>query len=304
MGAGCDTASDCAEDVWSGSPTKRKALGAGRQNARYPPRLPGSPPGSPPYRRQHPAGADHGRRNDDHPHRSPACRSSGSRTELPAHRLARPAAAQAPVRARRTCRDGADEERFARGAAGAGAGPRLAGGGRRTKAGTGHHQGRPVGDRYRYQQAVGRGSTKRCRANADRNSGQRDLVFHGSCRWTCWRRCSRGRAGTNPHKRPRADSKLAILVKLLSRNEGATVEEMAAATGWQAYTVRGVMSGALANKFGAVVASEKVEGGGRIYRASEGFRPAELHRHSIGPDCIGNIRRVARVICDPKGCPP
>lgn len=68
---------------------------------------------------------------------------------------------------------------------------------------------------------------------------------------------------------PRAGSKLAILVALLSREEGATVEEMVAATGWQAHSVRGVMSGALAKKFGLQIASEKIEGRGRIYRTDE-----------------------------------
>lgn len=67
---------------------------------------------------------------------------------------------------------------------------------------------------------------------------------------------------------PRASSKLAILVGLLSREEGATVEEMVAATGWQAHSVRGVMSGALAKKFGLQIESEKVEGRGRVYRAT------------------------------------
>lgn len=64
---------------------------------------------------------------------------------------------------------------------------------------------------------------------------------------------------------PRAGSKLAILVALLARNEGATIAEMVAATGWQGHTVRGVMSGALAKKFGLRIGSEKVEGRGRVY---------------------------------------
>jgi len=70
----------------------------------------------------------------------------------------------------------------------------------------------------------------------------------------------------NQPRMPRAGSKLAILVALLSREEGATVEEMIAATGWQAHSVRGVMSGALVRKFGLRIASEKVEGRGRVYR--------------------------------------
>lgn len=65
---------------------------------------------------------------------------------------------------------------------------------------------------------------------------------------------------------PKAGSKLAMLVALLSREQGATIEEMVAATGWQPHTVRGVMSGALARKFGLQIGSERVEGRGRVYR--------------------------------------
>ncbi len=60
---------------------------------------------------------------------------------------------------------------------------------------------------------------------------------------------------------------MAMLVALLGRAEGATVAEMAASTGWQAHTARGVMSGALVKKFGLRVESEKVEGRGRVYRS-------------------------------------
>lgn len=66
---------------------------------------------------------------------------------------------------------------------------------------------------------------------------------------------------------PRAGSKLAMLVALLGRDDGATVAEMMAATGWQEHSVRGVMSGALVKKFGWSVGSKKIEGRGRVYRA-------------------------------------
>jgi hypothetical protein len=65
---------------------------------------------------------------------------------------------------------------------------------------------------------------------------------------------------------PRVGSKLAMLVELLERKEGATVEEMAAALKWQQHTIRGVMSGALAKKFGFRIVSEVTEGRGRVYR--------------------------------------
>ncbi|MEX0957046.1 MAG: DUF3489 domain-containing protein [Rhizobiaceae bacterium] len=71
----------------------------------------------------------------------------------------------------------------------------------------------------------------------------------------------------NKRPTPRAGSKLALLVQLLAREEGASVEEMVEATGWQAHTVRGVMSGALTKRFGLQIVSEKTEDRGRVYRA-------------------------------------
>ena len=65
---------------------------------------------------------------------------------------------------------------------------------------------------------------------------------------------------------PRTCSKLAIVIAMLRRDEGATVEEMAAATGWAHHTVRGVMSGALAKKFGLAIRSHKDQKRGRVYR--------------------------------------
>jgi hypothetical protein len=70
----------------------------------------------------------------------------------------------------------------------------------------------------------------------------------------------------NPRRMPRAGTKLAALVTLLEREDGVTVEEMAAAFGWQGHTVRGVMSGALVKRFGFQIVSEAVEGRGRAYR--------------------------------------
>ena len=64
-------------------------------------------------------------------------------------------------------------------------------------------------------------------------------------------------------KSPRAGSKLAIIVELLARPEGATIAEMARATGWQEHSIRGAMAGVLANRYGVQVSSEAVEGRGR-----------------------------------------
>jgi hypothetical protein len=69
----------------------------------------------------------------------------------------------------------------------------------------------------------------------------------------------------------RAGTKQATLIALLQRKEGATLDEMVAATGWLSHTVRGAMAGALKKRLGMEITSEKVEGRGRVYRAaSEG----------------------------------
>jgi len=49
---------------------------------------------------------------------------------------------------------------------------------------------------------------------------------------------------------PRAGTKQAQMIELLRRPEGATVAQIAAATGWQHHTIRGAISGALKKKLG------------------------------------------------------
>jgi hypothetical protein len=52
---------------------------------------------------------------------------------------------------------------------------------------------------------------------------------------------------------PRTGTKQAKLIELLRRPEGATVAQIAAATGWQHHTIRGAISGALKKKLGLAV---------------------------------------------------
>src|SRR6516162_9481233 len=66
-------------------------------------------------------------------------------------------------------------------------------------------------------------------------------------------------------KRP---SKQDAVIAMLRRPEGATVDEVASATGWQRHTVRGVFSGTLKKKLGLTLASVKEERG-RVYRIAE-----------------------------------
>ncbi len=69
-----------------------------------------------------------------------------------------------------------------------------------------------------------------------------------------------------PHTR--ADSKQARLIAMLQQPEGASLDEIVAATGWQAHTVRGAIAGALKKKLGLTVTSDKIGGRGRVYRVA------------------------------------
>jgi hypothetical protein len=55
------------------------------------------------------------------------------------------------------------------------------------------------------------------------------------------------------------------MIDLMKRPEGATVEQIAKATGWQHHTIRGAISGALKKKLGLKVEATK-EDGGTVYR--------------------------------------
>ncbi|AUM73645.1 DUF3489 domain-containing protein [Paracoccus jeotgali] len=65
---------------------------------------------------------------------------------------------------------------------------------------------------------------------------------------------------------PREGTKQATLIAMLRAPDGATIEEIMAATGWQSHTVRGAMAGALKKKLGLEITSKKVENRGRVYR--------------------------------------
>ena len=67
-------------------------------------------------------------------------------------------------------------------------------------------------------------------------------------------------------RRKREGTKLALLIEMLRRPEGATIDQIADKTGWLRHSIRGAISGALKKKLGLTVTSEKVEGGERTYR--------------------------------------
>jgi uncharacterized protein DUF3489 len=63
----------------------------------------------------------------------------------------------------------------------------------------------------------------------------------------------------------RDGSKAAKILDLLKRPDGATLKELMKATGWQAHSVRGFISGTLGKKMGLKVTSAKGDDGQRTY---------------------------------------
>ena len=76
--------------------------------------------------------------------------------------------------------------------------------------------------------------------------------------------------GRDPANAPRAGTKQALLTDMLRRKDGATIDQIAEATGWQRHTVRGAIAGAVKKKLGLTVESEKVEDRGRVYKIADG----------------------------------
>ncbi len=79
-------------------------------------------------------------------------------------------------------------------------------------------------------------------------------------------------AQSTANRRRRDGSKQEMLISMLKRPEGASIDEICDGFGWQPHTVRGAIAGALKKKLGLDVISEKVEGRGRVYRLDD---PAE-----------------------------
>jgi hypothetical protein len=75
---------------------------------------------------------------------------------------------------------------------------------------------------------------------------------------------------TKPDATPtaREGSKKAIVLDLLRRPEGATLDDIMSATGWLAHSVRGFLSGAITKKMGLNVTSAKRADGQRFYQIS------------------------------------
>lgn len=74
------------------------------------------------------------------------------------------------------------------------------------------------------------------------------------------------KVGVEGKPRTRENSKQATVIQMLQRPEGATINQICSATGWQAHTVRGTFAGAFKKKLGLTITSDKEQGGERVYR--------------------------------------
>ncbi len=77
--------------------------------------------------------------------------------------------------------------------------------------------------------------------------------------------------------------KLARIIALLRRPQGATIEELMQLTGWLSHSVRGALSGALKRDRGLAVGSGVEPDRGRVYRITEPAKTAPAIQTASGP---------------------
>src|SRR5438270_1463425 len=108
-----------------------------------------------------------------------------------------------------------------------------------------------------------------------------------------------------PQSEAKQPSKQSAVIAMLRRPEGATVDEVASAMGWQRHTARGLFSGTLKKKLGLTVASAQEERG-RAYRIPDPAarrygggrrisrrRSRSADRHRLPEQCRCNAARQA-----------
>ncbi|MDX5494547.1 MAG: DUF3489 domain-containing protein [Alphaproteobacteria bacterium] len=76
------------------------------------------------------------------------------------------------------------------------------------------------------------------------------------------------KSSKNPVTKTRAltGGKLGQIIRLLQRAKGATIDDLIEATGWQAHSVRGAISGQLRKRHGLAVSATPDASRGLVYR--------------------------------------
>jgi len=110
----------------------------------------------------------------------------------------------------------------------------------------------------------------RCADAVERTKRQRGpKATHKSIKAKTPKRQTRSKSAVRSRGRVKpaaAKTKQQICLDLLNRPQGATIEELEAATGWQQHSVRGFLAGAVKKKLGLTLLSEKPDAGPRHYR--------------------------------------
>jgi hypothetical protein len=86
---------------------------------------------------------------------------------------------------------------------------------------------------------------------------------------------------------PRDGSKLALVIELLRRADGATIPDLTEATGWLPHTARATLTGL--RKRGYAVIRERISAGDSVYRLSD------------APPCGGDHTALQRDAMDGRG---
>jgi hypothetical protein len=85
-----------------------------------------------------------------------------------------------------------------------------------------------------------------------------------------------------PPTSAREGSKTAKVLAMLQQSQGATLQQLTRATGWQAHSVRGFISATLGKRMGLTVTSTKRDDGERIYsiQAAGAGAPRAMRRNA------------------------
>jgi hypothetical protein len=106
---------------------------------------------------------------------------------------------------------------------------------------------------------------------------------------------------TSSNSAARVGSKTAIVLGLLKRRQGATLEELMDATEWQAHSVRGFLSGTLRKRMGLRIESAKSAGGAQIF--DSGVNSPSVPPNRRGPDLGGFLlQRRFRLYANAASC--
>ena len=100
--------------------------------------------------------------------------------------------------------------------------------------------------------------------------------------------------GDQPFQRLEAATKKSTLVALLERPTGATLGELAAATGWQCHSVRGFLSGTLTKMGRPVTSTERADGTPEGVTATICVSFKSSTQHRADSDCQGKVSQPSQ----------